>query len=718
MSKCKIIVLIILTNLSINLFSLGKDILTDSMWSISNSSGVKENIKVKSVLNYLTESKDKITLETQFSVTPTESGNLGIILYKNNMAFDVYINNIYIDSIGKMPDNFFLEPYITRGIQINESIIKSNNTLRIVAWNDSGIYKLRKIEVMDLEIYKKKMSFFNFLDIQLPRFASVLLFFVALYSVFLFITYPERRLSLYLGISSFLFGLHLLHVTIAGSPLPYIVIKGLLFSCFPLSMMFLFYYFNSFFKINAKKITLNIISVIGIALSLGYFLQGNSSKLDSWHTLILIYPVSAIAFGAYGAIKNLKKKEKGSIPILLGLFIAIAFSAYDIYYFVGVITQTIILQGFGFMAIIFGSFYSFSVEIADTNKQCSLLATNLQKNNNQRNELFRNIQENTVKSEDSGNILNQSLDRVGALVSQYFVSVENIYKNLVNQNEHVIKNRENVAHIFHAVKDTSKMVNQHGELVNNTVQDIKTLSKEILQVDNLVKKSGNTIEKLTNVCLSAEKDVATSITYINDLVEYSKKINDIVNSISDLSEQTNILSINAAIEAARSGHVGKGFAVVAGEIRSLASKSGSSAEKINEIMTTMISKIVNIQNQETKVSRGLKEIILENTEIARDISNIFKGLQAQIDCNTRIERTIKDLISTVEKISTHSVMQENSSMELKNSLDLLSEITQTILTASEEQKSCNNELKLNLNQLQKVSENNLGVITNLKALTS
>ncbi|MBN2618386.1 MAG: hypothetical protein JXR64_08785 [Spirochaetales bacterium] len=717
MLKKYFILLFILISIS-TIASYQVDILTGTNWTISEKGEPKKNISVESSLNFQSENNEIIVLETTFKNPDTNITNAGLIFYKNNMAMKVYVNGFLIDTFGDMPKSFFFEPYITRGIIINQAILKPVNTIKIEVWNDSGIYKLRKLDVLDLSTYKEKMKTYNFLDIQLPRLASILLFFVALYSIFLFITYPERKLSLYLGLASLLFGIYLLNVTISNSVLPYIILKAILYGCFPLSMMFLFYYFNSFFNIGLNNKKLLIITALGIILAIGYFFQNNSAKLDSWHSLMLIYPVTVIVFGTIGAIKNLLQKKKGSIPILIGLFMAVFFSGYDIYYFIGDITPIILLQGLGFMTMIFGSFYSFSVEIADTNKQCSILATNLQKNNEHKELLFTNIQKNTVQSESSSSLLNESIDRVGSLVSQYFVSVDNINKNLLNQNEHVIKNRENVDYIFDAIQNTSKMVDKHGNLVEITVEDLKELSKEIHQVDNLVKKSGNTIEKLTNVCVSADKDVATSIIYINDLVDYSKKINDIVKSITEISEQTNILSINAAIEAARSGHMGKGFAVVAGEIRSLANRSGESASKIDEIMGTMINKIMNIQNQEGQVSRRLKEIISENSQIAKDINDIFKGLQSQIDCNTRIEKTVKELIDTVQKISMQTKKQKTSGEVLKNSLELLTTITETILQASAEQKSCNEELKVNLNQLQKVSENNLEVITDLKTLTN
>ena len=132
-----------------------------------------------------------------------------------------------------------------------------------------------------------------------------------------------------------------------------------------------------------------------------------------------------------------------------------------------------------------------------------------------------------------------------------------------------------------------RMIDEHSRLVGTTADSIAELTDQVHATDQLVKKSGETIKRLTEVCLAADSEVGESTKAVDDLAGYSEHINSIVSSIGDIAEKTNVLSINAAIEAARSGASGKGFAVVAGEIRALATRSSESANQINEILRPM-----------------------------------------------------------------------------------------------------------------------------------
>lgn len=659
---------------------------------------------------------DGLTLRSTFDLPKDWSGPLGIAFYKNNMACKVYVNDVYLDTLGRPGPDFFFQPYISRGVLVPESVLKETNTITLELWNDTGLYKLRMMEFMDENTYRDSMSFYNFLDVQLPRFACVLLLFVAIYLMFSYINYVDKQESLFLSLSATFFSIYLLNVTVFDAVVPYVTLKAALYSCFPLSVIFLFRFFRKFFKMKTGDRTMWVITVIGLFFAGGYFFQRDTASLDSWHSLMILYPVSAIVFSSVGAVKCLRSGHLGSISIIVGLFVAVLFSAYDIYFFLGDKTPFILLQGLGFMSLIIGTFYSFSQEIADTNKKVIRYSQEMIKNTEMRDNLFRQIQQDTIKSESASSKLDLSIERVGSLITQYLVSIEQINMNIESQNDQVQSNKMNVDQIFQAIQETSGMVAQHENLVQVTVQNVHELTEGIHRTDELVKVSGETIKKLTSVCKAADKDVAESARFVDDLANYSKNINEIVKSISDLAEQTNILSINAAIEAARSGQMGKGFAVVAGEIRSLATKSGESASQINVILGTMVEKIANIQRQETQVSGRLKAIIGENTNIEDSIAEIFRVLKKQLERNTMISTTVSELVATVHRISDQTRTQKLSGEDLKQSLYLLETITSAILTSSTEQKSCNEELKNNLEQLRTVSEENLEVISDLKTL--
>ena len=124
------------------------------------------------------------------------------------------------------------------------------------------------------------------------------------------------------------------------------------------------------------------------AVAAGYFLQGNTASLDAWHSVMLVYPVAALVYGLYGALRGGEKPVAENLPIIIGIVAAFGFSGYDIYFYAADRTPFVLLQGIGFMSLIIGTFYSFSQEIADTNKKCDLYADEMARNKAQRDELF------------------------------------------------------------------------------------------------------------------------------------------------------------------------------------------------------------------------------------------------------------------------------------------------------------------------------------------
>src|SRR5574344_13083 len=657
-----------------------------------------------------------IALTSTLLLPDNWNGDVGIILYKNLMSCNVYVNDVLIDTIGRSGKKFFFQPYISRGVLVPQTVLKKENTVKFELWNDTGTYSLRMLRVVDKEEYQKSLLMYNFLDIQIPRFACILLLFVALYSLFMFVNYKKRREFLYLSLSSLAFAIYLLNVTVYDAPINYLFLKAFLYSCFPASIFFLIPFFRNFFNIKSPKKFNYGIAILGAVFVVGYYFQRNTASLDTWQSIMLIYPFIGLGYGAFGFFKSLKGNIKRNISTGLGLLVAILFSAYDMYNFVLNITPFILLQGLGFMGLIIGTFYSLSQEIADTNIKCVVFADELEKNKNHQDEIFDHVKDASQKADSTGKILGSSISSVSTLVTQYLTSIDQVNSNIQIQHDQVAANKENVASIFTTIDKMSEMVNQHKQYVDITVSDVSSLTQGINKTDVLIKKTAGTITKLTDVCTAANNDVANSSKLVDDLANYSKNIYEIVNSISELSEQTNVLAINAAIESARSGAAGKGFSVVAGEIRSLASQSGDSANKINEILSTMVTKIENIQNQEALVSQRLKEVISENKETGKQIEDIFGVLDSQLAQSNNISTIIGNLKETVNTIAAQTADQKASSEQLNHSLEVLSKITDTVLAASTEQHSSIEELKNNLLKIKDASTENISVIDELKKL--
>lgn len=186
--------------------------------------------------------------------------------------------------------------------------------------------------------------------------------------------------------------------------------------------------------------------------------------------------------------------------------------------------------------------------------------------------------------------------------------------NLSNQIEVVSKNADEIASIANETKDVTKNGRNMMSVLEHKVKDTTDVTQVIISdIENLVKET-NTIE-------------------------------GIVSSINDIASQTNLLSLNASIEAARAGDAGKGFAVVADEIRKLAAGSAEAAEKIVKI-------IVQIQKQTKKTvetAKSANDIVSTQEEALDNTKKVFENIDSNVSNLTTNLACITENISGMEK---------------------------------------------------------------------
>ena len=272
-----------------------------------------------------------------------------------------------------------------------------------------------------------------------------------------------------------------------------------------------------------------------------------------------------------------------------------------------------------------------------------------------------------------------------------------------------------------SVVDIAEGIGKQSESITATTATVKEISEQTENVANnasaIAIVTAQTVEAVKHG-QAAIQDIVTAMGDINDgtgtvkntiakLAKQSDEISKIVDVITGIAEQTNLLALNAAIEAARAGEAGRGFAVVADEVRKLAEESGESATKIAELVATIqtdMKEAVEASAQSSQSVEGSRQSVKEADEIFTSIQLQIEALAGGIQDVSNSIQTISEGTKSMtgEMDSIASISHENASR------------TQSVSATTEEQSASSEEIAASTRNLSQLAEDLQGEVHKFK----
>ena len=207
------------------------------------------------------------------------------------------------------------------------------------------------------------------------------------------------------------------------------------------------------------------------------------------------------------------------------------------------------------------------------------------------------------------------------------------------------------------------------------MENLESSMKVAAETSNSTKEGSQMLQKAVGEILQIKQRVDQLGTTIQNLADSSQEINEILNVISDIADQTNLLALNAAIEAARAGEHGRGFAVVADEVRKLAERTQSATGEISSIITNLQNESGRASNDMhvalTQVDSGVKT--METT--ATFFDRIVESVGQMTDMSNVIDTSIKEQVQAIDNINDNA---QTISAGIEQSSHALAEISRTV----------------------------------------
>lgn len=279
---------------------------------------------------------------------------------------------------------------------------------------------------------------------------------------------------------------------------------------------------------------------------------------------------------------------------------------------------------------------------------------------------------------------NQEFHDLSININQMVASIkQNIQQSelLMQKQEGVVKQVKQAAI---SLSDTTAQTFQTSQAIaQDTVTQTQYVNALLTDMENLLGKSKES-EDISNIVAQnsaamiegmkqTKEDMVQMMNSIHSILQTAEKIKNIISEIDSIAQSTNMLSLNASIEAARAGAAGKGFAVVATQIGALAGESTTASKSTNNLITATLNAIKDGEKFARKANEEFVQVIEDTTKSQEAISqlmNIFKQQADMVQNATeginRISNLIQNTVNTVEQSKTTSQKLSEQSEILKN----------------------------------------------------
>ena len=316
------------------------------------------------------------------------------------------------------------------------------------------------------------------------------------------------------------------------------------------------------------------------------------------------------------------------------------------------------------------------------------------------------IKNEMLKLSNIGEDLTRNMTETSSAMNQITSNIDSIKKQSLSQSDKVVEVGESLNEMTMRIGDLDSMFQRQSSSIVETSTVIEQMVANISSVTNVLSNNSQSVEQLLMASQEGQNQIDSVSSLINTISDESEGLIDAANIIQSISAQTNLLAMNAAIEAAHAGDAGRGFAVVADEIRKLAENSGSQGKSISLVLKKLKESIEQSYSLSSVAQNKFESVLILAKKVKDQEQMIMNAMQEQNAGGKEVLVAIKDMNEITTNVSERATEMKISSNHLSNEMDSLSTTTKETRNNIDEMVLGMLEINKAINQVDKLSHSN------------
>lgn len=350
-----------------------------------------------------------------------------------------------------------------------------------------------------------------------------------------------------------------------------------------------------------------------------------------------------------------------------------------------------------------------------TRNEIGLLTNDLNVFKDETHALLTDIKKSVDISLDTAENVNSSMTKTSKSVEEIIKNINMVKERASFQSDSVLKSDKTIRTMISKINELNENVNIQVESVSNSSSAVEEMVANIRSVTQILEGNSKTVETLASESETGRKRIKESTDLAANILDKSKGLVEASSVVQSIASQTNLLAMNAAIEAAHAGEAGKGFAVVADEIRKLAEQSNTQGKNIGNQLSELQDIIQGVSDN-TKAVQTQFEVIFDLTnKVQQQEAVIRNAMDEQNEGNVQVLQSINEIKSSADVVKENTNVLLSGGKQIGEEMKNLENVTQEITDSMNKMSADSSEITQEVELCHKLSYENQD---NLEELSS